>query len=94
MRELTKWEFFQHIFLQNRLPLHDELFLAFFQVEDLLHNEKVDADCVDEDGLRPLFHAISENKVNYLTVARFFPVKFVKFSVIFLLSCEMQIASL
>ncbi|EEQ99055.1 ankyrin repeat domain containing protein [Perkinsus marinus ATCC 50983] len=29
-------------------------------VEDLLHNEKVDADCVDEDGLRPLFHAISK----------------------------------
>ncbi|KAF4758362.1 hypothetical protein FOZ63_009137, partial [Perkinsus olseni] len=31
-------------------------------VEDLLHNEKVDADCADEDGLRPLFHAISGRK--------------------------------
>ncbi|KAF4672364.1 hypothetical protein FOL46_009073 [Perkinsus olseni] len=36
-------------------------------VEDLLHNEKVDADCVDEDGLRPLFHAISRKHARIVT---------------------------
>ncbi|KAF4661233.1 Potassium voltage-gated channel sub H member 5 [Perkinsus chesapeaki] len=28
-------------------------------IDDLVENERVDVDCVDEDGLRPLFHALS-----------------------------------